>query len=487
MGGVRIIKKRIVAYVRVSTGSDSQIHSFDFQEHYWQDRFNADPDYELIDIYADKGISGRSIEKRPQFQRMLKDAKEKRFDAIITKSVSRFARNTVELLKSVRALREIGVEVIFENENIHTFDPPSELYLTIAATIAENDLEVDSERQRWSIRNRCEKGWVSVGNGILGYRLTKSNELVIVPEEAAIIRFIFDRYIEGAGAGTIAKELNDAGLVTAGGKEFGITTIFGILTNEKYMGDCLMGKKVKINGELRMNTDGRYADQYYTENHHEPIISKERFSQVQQLLRARGNAKLLGHPKSSFDFSGLIYCAKCGAHFTHKINHSGDKYQGTQWSCHTWLRRGKKACDVGSIKESVLHDKFVEAYNDFVRERPQGEAVQNIQIKIKQLQQEEKSLSDLLSRRLITREAYFEEHDRVRAGIRDLRAKIEELTEKSVGESEYTLITEYNPQKVERFISKVIVDRATVTFRFFNGVDITKEYSNGKPGRKKEV
>ena len=168
-------KTRAVAYIRVSTERDAQLHSYEFQEHYWQSAFEDDPNTDLIGIYADKGISGHSVQKRPKFLVMMQDAREHKFDKIYTKSVSRFARNTTQLLEAVRELRDLGIEVVFENENIHTFQPTSEIFLTIAATIAENDLEVDSARQRWSIQHRCENGWISVGSGLFGLKLTTKN------------------------------------------------------------------------------------------------------------------------------------------------------------------------------------------------------------------------------------------------------------------------------------------------------------------------
>lgn len=156
-------RKRAVAYVRVSTASSAQLHSYEFQEQYWRERFADDPDTELVAIYADKGISGSSVYKRPQFLIMMQDARDGKFDVIYTKSVSRFARNTVQVLEAVRELRDIGIEVVFEKEQIRTFQPTCELFMTIAATIAENEIQVDSERQKWSIRHRFENGWISIG------------------------------------------------------------------------------------------------------------------------------------------------------------------------------------------------------------------------------------------------------------------------------------------------------------------------------------
>ena len=238
-------KKRAVAYIRVSTEKDAQLHSYDFQEQYWRGVFDDDPETELVGIYADKGISGHSVQKRPQFLVMMQDARDHKFDRIYTKSVSRFARNTTQLLEAVRELRDIGIEVVFEKENIHTFEPTSEVFLTIAATIAENDLDVDSERMRWSVRHRFENGWISIGSGLYGLRLTAENELEIVPEEAAVIRYIFDAYVNGGlGSKRIADALNETGVKTRSNGEWNAKHIVSLLRNEKYKGDVIMGKSV---------------------------------------------------------------------------------------------------------------------------------------------------------------------------------------------------------------------------------------------------
>ena len=218
-------RKRAVAYVRVSTASSAQLHSYEFQEQYWHDKLDSDTNVELVHIYADLGISGSSMDKRPQLLAMMRDARAGKFDIIYTKSVSRFARNTIELLEAVRELRDIGVEVVFEKENIRSSDPTSELMLTVAATIAEDDLKVDSERQRWSFKRRFENGWISIGNGMYGYRMLEDNTLEIVPEEAAVVQRIFEMYIDGAGSSAIAATLDREGIPSRIGKGWRPQTI----------------------------------------------------------------------------------------------------------------------------------------------------------------------------------------------------------------------------------------------------------------------
>ena len=267
-------KKRAVAYVRVSSGSDAQLHSFDFQAEYWTTTLAEQPDVELVGIYADKGISGRSAEKRPQFQMMMQDARAGQFDVIYTKSTSRFARNTVDLLNAVRELRDLGVEVVFQNENISTLQPTSEVYLTIAAALAENELQEDSARQRWSYQDRFKNGWISIGKRMYGYKMTEGNQVEIIEEEAEIVRRIFDLYIAGNGAVQICKILNGEGLKNSYGNPWDHNNILEIISNEKYTGNALMGKHVRINGVHMRNPQGQYSQRYYIENTHEAIISQ---------------------------------------------------------------------------------------------------------------------------------------------------------------------------------------------------------------------
>lgn len=475
---------RAVPYIRVSTASDAQIHSFDFQEQYWRRVLTETPNTEMIGIYADMGISGSSIRKRPQFLAMMQDAREHKFDKVYTKSVSRFARNTVELLQAVRELRDLGIEVIFEKENIHTFDPTSEVFLTIAATIAENDLQVDSERQRWSIDHRIRNGWITIGPALYGYRMTKENELVIVPEEAKVVRRIYQMFLDGYGGVAIAKALNEEGLRTVHGNEWHANTILGIIDNEKFMGDTIMGKSVYVDGEKRDNSDGSLGKRYYMENTHEGIVGKEIWHKAQEIRQQRKNPKLVGSEVPVYPFTGIIECSQCHSHYQHKVNSSGKKWATDIWACKTSLRKGVTACDCTRIKDSVLREKFVEAYNEFVTVRPLGESMTMLQSKIARLRTEEKELAALALKHLIPEVAFRDEQRRLKAQIAELTDKVNDQRSKFVRKSDFEIITEFDPVKVEKFISKVIMSKNVVTFAFYNGVKISKTYTNGQPGNK---
>ena len=486
-------KRRAVAYVRVSTASSAQLHSYEYQEQYWRGKFIDDPDTELVGIYADRGISGSSIYKRPQFLIMMQDARDGKFDIIYTKSVSRFARNTVQLLEAVRELRDLGIEVIFEKEQISTMQPTSELFLTIAATVAENDLQVDSERQKWSIQHRYENGWISIGSGMFGYRMTKDNNLVIVEEEAAVIRRIYDMYIGGMGCTTIARILNEEGSRTWCGNEWKPTRLLELMANEKYMGDSMMGKSVVVDGVQMDNMDGQHGKRYYMEDTHEGIVSKETWYKAQAIREQRRNDKVAGSKKPVYPFTSMIECGCCGRHYQHKVNNSGKKWRNDIWACATQLRKGVAVCDCTRLKDSVLREQFIAAYNQFVTERPQGNSIEALQSVVAELRKEESDLAELLMQRLIPESAFRTEQRRIKAQIAELTAKINEQRGKIVRESDFTIITEFDPEKVEKFITKVIVRKWTVTFVFYNGIEITKAYTNGPSGnqvgwkQKKEV
>lgn len=475
-------KKRVVAYVRVSSKSSAQIHSYDFQARYWQDKFTDDAQYELVGIYADRGISGCSVKKRPEFLRMMDDARSGKFEQIQTKSVSRFARNTVELLEAVRELRDLGIEVFFENEQISSLEPTSELFLTIAATVAENDLDVDSDRQRWSMQLRFENGWISVGGGMYGYRMAKDNQLVIVPEEADVVRRIYGMYNSGSGVQSIANVLNTEGILNSRGAPWRVNTLLKLISNEKYMGDSIMGKSCQKQGVKYENTDGQYSQRYYIENSHPPIVSREVWQKAQEIRQSRKNSKLIGKSVPSYPFTGLIECGQCHAGFRHKINDSGKPWASEIWMCATQYVHGVSACDCTRIKDSVLREKFIEAYNEFVTDRPQANSVLAMQEIIAKLEQEEAELAALTLRHLLPVSTLHSEQRRIKAQIRELQQKISEQS--SVSDHDYTPIAEFIEEKLKKFVKKVFVSKGTVTFLFYNGISISKEYSNGQPGNK---
>ena len=474
--------KKAVAYTRVSTKSDAQIHSYSYQNEYWGKVIKANPEYEFLGIYADQGISGKSIAKRPQFLEMMKDAREKRFEVIFTKSVARFGRNVEELLTMVRELRELGIRVVFEKENIDSFDPTAEIYLTVAAAVAENDLRTCSENQKWAIRKKFASGFISIGNKILGYRMNKeTNTLEIVPSEAETIRLIFKLYLSGLGIAVVAKKMTELKQPNWQGMvKWDKGSIRYILSNEKYMGCSLTQKTVTDFGECKVNKNK--AKQYYTENTHEPIIAKEVFEEAQRMLYERTTKSLIGKEKPTYPFSGLITCGQCGKSYVHKINNAGKAWETAIWICRTLAADGKTKCDNKSIKDEVLRAKFIECFNEFVEKNYQGIDTQQMQKQLSALIAEEQELTGLKVNKLIEISAYNEEVKVIRTQIAEKRAEIEKLRAKAPSKKDYTVITEFDEEKVNKFIDKVTMHKGVVTFIFMNGVSLSRPYTNGPSG-----
>ena len=364
-----IKRKRVAAYARVSGGKDAQLHSLSTQISYYNSYIGSRGDWELAGIYADEAFTGTK-ENRPEFQRMLSDCKAGKIDMIITKSITRFARNTVTLLSTVRDLKSLDIDVFFEKENIHTLSADGELMLTLLASFAQEESRSASENQKWRIKKLFEQGRATGGN-MLGYRF-KDGEFNVVPEEAEIVKQIFSDFLSGMGMNSIVKKMNHSGIPAKRGRSWSEKTISSILRNEKYMGDLLLQKcyhsdhinkkKVKNHGERPM---------YYVENDHEPIISREMFEQVQQEIKRRKEKYSVNSEAPKLDlFSGMIHCMVCDRNFRHKTANANTKYEKTVWRCATFDTRGCNVCPAQQIPEDILIAKTSEVLGitDFDRE-----------------------------------------------------------------------------------------------------------------------
>lgn len=353
------IRKRVAAYARVSSDKEAQLHSLSAQISYYNSYIGSREDWEFAGVYADEALTGTK-DNRPEFQRMLANCQDGKIDMVITKSITRFARNTVTLLATIRELRDLGIDVYFEKENIHTLSADGELMITLLAAYAQEESYNASENQKWRIRRMFEQGRPNTGR-MLGYRL-KNGVLQIVPEEAEIVKMIFNDYLSGMGRNLIVKKLIRMGVPTLSGGQWRENTLLKILTNEKYTGDMLLqktyrldhiSKKVMVNrGEKR---------KYFVESSHEPIIDKETFSKVQQEL-ARRSEKFpdTAQKAKEYLFTRLIRCGFCGKHFRRKITASGTKYAKPVWICPTFNIYGKDVCSAQQIPEKILIEKASE-------------------------------------------------------------------------------------------------------------------------------
>ena len=346
-------KKRVAAYARVSGDRDEAFHSLSAQISYFHDVIKKHPDWEFVDVYSDRGITGTK-ENRPGFQKMLAAARAKEIDLILAKSITRFARNTVILLETVRELRSIGVGVYFEEENIDTLSEKGEFMISILAARAQEESRSASENQKWRIRKAYAKGRPVTGN-CLGYRMVDHQFLIDDEEEELVLR-IFSMYLSGMGVGTIAKKLTDEGVKTRFGHDhWSPFVIRSIIRNEKYQGDLVLQKsyitdhitkkEAKNNGEL---------PKYVIKDAHDPIIDRETFEKVQTEIKRRAESHPKGKCMNSFPFSKMIVCGRCNAHYKHKYNAAGTKYQKPIWICCTFDQLGKKYCNSQFIPEDIL-------------------------------------------------------------------------------------------------------------------------------------
>ena len=478
-------KKRGVAYIRVSTSSEAQMHSFEFQLNYWQKKITDNPDCVYVGIYAYMGISVKSLNKRPQLLKMLDDARQHKFDIVYTKSVSRLARNTEDLLQIVRELRELGIKVLFEKEAIDTFNPTAETMLVLAASVAENELKIYSDNMRWSIRHRYREGWISVGNGLLGYTMDKeTNELTVVPSEAETVRRIYELYLQGYGLAPIADILTQEKRKNRrGDTQWTVPAIRYILRNEKYKGCSLCQKRVVELGVFRENNN--LAPKYYMENTHEAIITPEDYDRVQEEFSRRTSPKILGSTRPSYVFSTKMRCGCCGGGYSHKIRNCNKPWRSEIWMCIERNKYGSKKCANTAIKDEVLKAKFVECFNEFVASHKENDTLIALKRELAILVDDERNLQRLNINRLISREDYTTEYDKLRKDIAVITEQIVEQEVRGVTKADYDPIDTFDETKVEKFIDTVTVYPTVIAFTFINGVTISREYDNGPPGNQK--
>lgn len=339
-------KKRVAAYARVSTTSERLKHSLSAQISYYSSKIQNEPSWEFAGVYADEYISGTGTKKRTEFRRMIDDSTDGKIDIILTKSVSRFARNTIDLLKTVRYLKSIGVEVIFEKENITSMSGDGELMLSILASYAQEEVRSISDNIKWRMRKEMQNGKPNAVTSfrILGYEW-KDENLVVLPEEANVVKRIFDEYESGNSLYKIANNLNSDGITTKNKCKWDSLGVQRILKNITYTGNILFQKQYIVDPitKIRKNNTGELP-QYYVENTHEPVIDKIRFDRIQELMKARNNEKpWLCHLPEIDAFRGKIICKKCGKKYWHSVKMS--KPVNLDYWIHSSSRNNAHKCE----------------------------------------------------------------------------------------------------------------------------------------------
>lgn len=444
---------RVCAYCRVSTDNEEQLNSYQSQLKYYDEKINSKSEWQFAGIYADEAISGTLDFKRTNFMKMIQDSMEGKIDMILTKSISRFARNTLDTLKYVRMLKEKNVAILFEEENINTGSGQGELVLTLLSAMAQQESENISSHVLLGLKMKKDRGELIGYNGCYGYNYNlETKEITINEDEANIVRYMFERYVEGVGSSTIAKELTVKGIKTLkGGDKWCESTVRGILKNEKYIGDVLMGKTFTIDpiSHKRLSNLGK-ADKHYLKEHHEPIISKELFDRVQEIRTKRAGNRETGRRNDNYSkkypFSSKLYCGFCGSLLTRRNWNANRNCAKAVWQCIKRAKHGKEECPhCKAIPEEILEDCFVQGYRILCNDN--RKVVENFLEKIGNILKENttetmvsklekdkekinKKLANLLELNLegkINKEQYTEKFDNLNVELLKIENKIQGL------------------------------------------------------------
>ena len=369
-------KLRVAAYCRVSTDSDEQATSYDAQVEHYTEFIQKNPEWEFAGIYADDGISGTNTKKREDFNRMVDDCEAGNIDMIITKSISRFARNTLDCLKYIRQLKDKNIPVFFEKEAINTMDAKGEVLITIMASLAQQESQSLSQNVKLGLQFRYQNGQVQVNhNHFLGYTKDADGNLIIDPEQAEVVKRIYREYLEGYSMDRIAKGLEADGILTGAGKtKWWTSTINKILRNEKYIGDALLQKTYTTDflNKTRVKNNG-IVPQYYVESNHEAIIPKDIFLRVQEeLVRRRVVKTSANGKKRSYScnhcFAQIVICGKCGEMFR-RIHWNNRGCKSIVWRCISRLEPTGQECHARTVNEPVFENVVVQAINTLLGDK----------------------------------------------------------------------------------------------------------------------
>ena len=497
----KVQKTRVAAYCRVSTEYEEQESSYDVQVEHYTTYIKNKPEWEFVEVYADDGISGTNTKKRDEFNRMIDDCKAGKIDMILTKSISRFSRNTVDCLKYTRELKALNIAVFFEKENINTLDAKGEVLMTIMAALAQQESESLSANVRLGIQFRNQQGKVQVNhNRFLGYTKDENGKLVIVPEQAEIVKRIYAEYMDGASFLQIKRGLEADGILNgAGHKKWEVSNIRQILTNEKYIGDALLQKTytVSVLEKKRIKNDGQ-VPKYYVEGSHEAIIDRDVFLRVQAEIDRRANIIKGGKKRvysSKYALSSVIICGHCGDIFRRiKWNNHGCK--STVWRCVSRVNKKKSGidCPARTVHEEVIQAAVVTAINDAwsrkdeilpqlkeniraVLQEDTDAKIAEIDTAVKEKQEELLKVGKDENKIAEIGEAIMklrEERQQVMTDAamhKDVTDRIEDLS--NFLDEQTGAITEYSDALVRRLIEKITVYDEALVVKFKSGLEIT--------------
>lgn len=496
-------KLKVAAYCRVSTDSEEQASSYEVQVAHYTQFIQKNPEWELAGIYADDGITGTNTKKREEFNRMIQDCMDGNIDMIITKSISRFARNILDCLKYIRELKEKNIPVFFEKENINTMDSKGEVLLTIMASLAQQESQPLSQNIKLGLQYRFQNGEVRVNHSrFLGYTKDEEGNLIIEPAEAEVVKRIYREYLEGASLLQIGRCLEADGILTGAGKtKWRPETLKKILHNEKYIGDALLQKTYTVDflNKKRVQNKG-IVPQYYVENSHESIIPRDLYMQVQEEMIRRANLHSGANRKkrvysSKYALSSIVYCSRCGEIYRRIAWNNRGKHS-TVWRCCTRVEHGPDACDAETVREDVLQNAVVRAINltlgnrngvlatlqenvETVILQEDETSSESINAKLEELQKEllklansKKDYNNIADE--ICRMRELKQNALVESAEREgLKKRIAEM--RGFLNSQTTEVSEYDEKLVRRLIEKVTVYEEWFEVEFKSGMKVDVE------------
>lgn len=493
----KLDRLRVAAYCRVSTDDEDQIKSYNSMVRYYTDLIKNNKQWVFAGVYADRAITGTKTDKREEFQRLIQDCMSGKIDMVIAKSIPRFARNTLDTLKYVRMLKERNIAVYFEVEKINTLKD-GEFLMTILSSVAQQEVENTSAYVKKGLKMKMKRGELVGFQGCLGYDYDVVTKSISINEEGAkVVRYIFDRYVAGAGSTMIARELNEQGIMTIRGNPWTSSSVMGIVNNEKYKGDILLGKTFTVDplSKRRLENLGE-EDRFYIRDHHEPIISEETFARAQEIRNRRnGNRKSATPGKREkfsrqYAFSCMLECGFCGASLSRRRWHSSSKYKKTIWQCVKSTKSGKRFCpDSKGIPEEVIEEAFIESYRmlcadnkdvleEFIHRIEKtlsGDTIKdkviNLQKRVNVVQNKRKKLLDNYLTGIVAQDIYEETDVGFEKELSDLKAKIKLLEQQMYDEdslqrriadfrkalSQNKVLEEFDRGIFESIIEKVIV------------------------------
>lgn len=509
-------KKKVCAYCRVSTDSTRQHTSYVAQAEYYQQYIQSREDWEYAGIFADEAKTATKVKSRDEFLRMIKECEKGNIDLIVTKSVTRFARNTVDSIETIRKLKAFGVAVYFEKENINTMSEQSEQMLTILSSIAQGESESISTNSRWGIQKRFQDGSYNIGCVAYGYTKDEKGELVIKEDEAEIVRRIFNEYLNGKGSYLIAKGLNSDNIPTIrNGEKWNDTVIKEILQNPIYEGELLMQKtyttegvpftKKRNKGELPM---------YSIKENHLPIITHQQAERVREIYtyrRIQMGVDDSGKYQNRYEFSSKIICKECGGTFRRQKIYIGKPYEKIQWCCITHIENSKQ-CQMKAVREDIIKNAYLTMWNKLVSNyseilyplleslrnlkmsKEQEEQIFELNNKITELIEQSHILVRVVQKGYIDSAIFMEKQNVLNIQIEEYKKRRNALLDENGFEKEIEgtnrllQLIRYNPIIMEEYqeelfihtVDKVFIGKnGDITFRLINNLELTETIIKG--------